>query len=63
MPKTIPPDARTLRIPHIGELAVFKEGLAWHAVYPDFEDVRLSPRGKGPTPLDAVAELLTDDCS
>jgi hypothetical protein len=63
MPKTIPPDARTLRIPHVGELAVFKDGAAWLAVYTDFEDIQLSPRGIGPTPLDAVADLLIEDCS
>ena len=60
MPKTIPPDARMLRIPNIGEVAVFQEGTAWHAVYTDFVDIQLSPSGSGDTPLDAVASLLMD---
>ncbi len=60
MPKAIPPDARTLRIPHVGEVAVFRDGQTWLAMYTDFADPQLSPTGSGPTPLEAVASLLMD---
>ena len=45
-------------LPRIGEVVVFREGPAWLAVRPDFEDVCDAPTGVGATLGEAVAELI-----
>ena len=57
--RSIPPDAATLELPHLGKVIYFREGAEWRAVWPDFVDVQTSPVGFGLTPGEAVAELVT----
>jgi len=45
-------------LPCIGKVVVFREGPAWFAVRPDFEEVPDPPSGIGGTMGEAVAELV-----
>jgi hypothetical protein len=42
-------------------VVIFRDGAAWLAVRPDFEDIQSSPVGSGTTPGAAVDELLSAD--
>ena len=50
MPNPIPPGAQTV--------VVFRDGAAWLAVRPDFEDIQGCPTGSGASPGAAVDHLL-----
>ncbi|MEO6603713.1 MAG: hypothetical protein ABIQ16_27765 [Polyangiaceae bacterium] len=56
--RTIPEGSETMVLPRIGEVVVFREGLAWFAVRPDFEEARDAPSGLGASMGEAVAELI-----
>lgn len=45
-------------IPLVGKVVVFREGPAWLAVRPDFDNETESPTGIGATMGEAVAELV-----
>jgi len=45
-------------LPLVGKVVVFREGPAWLAVRPDFDDVADAPTGIGSTMGEAVAELI-----
>lgn len=49
----IPPEAETI--------VLFKDGAAWLAVRPDFQDIQASPTGSGKTPGEAVEDLLREE--
>jgi len=54
----IPPGSETMVLPLVGEVVIFREGRAWLAVRPAFEDVERRPTGIGSTMREAVAELV-----
>jgi len=54
----IPPGSETMVLPLVGEVVVFREGPAWLAVRPDFDDIEGAPTGIGATMGEAVAELV-----
>lgn len=56
--RVIPPGSETMVLPCIGKVVVFREGPAWFAVRPDFEEVPDPPSGIGGTMGEAVAELV-----
>ena len=56
--RTIPQGSETMVLPRIGQVVVFREGPAWFAVRPDFEEVPDAPSGLGATMGEAVAELI-----
>ncbi|MEI9942531.1 MAG: hypothetical protein WDO69_35400 [Pseudomonadota bacterium] len=58
MPLHIPPGSETMVLPRVGKVVVFREGPAWLAVRPDFEDDPNCPTGIGTTLGEAVAELI-----
>lgn len=45
-------------LPLVGEVVIFREGTAWLAVRPAFEDGESPPTGIGSTLGEAVAELV-----
>ena len=55
---SIPPGSETMTLPLVGKVVVFREGPAWLAVRPDFDDVENAPTGVGSTMGEAVAELV-----
>ena len=59
--QTIPPRAETVVLPGVGTVIVFKDGSAFLAVRPDFEDMQMSPTGSGSTPATAVDDLLVQE--
>ena len=61
MAEHIPPDAKTLVLPHIGEVILYRAGSDWVAVWPDFQDPEKSPVGAGSSPGEAVAELVAQE--
>ena len=61
MLQPIPPRAETVVLPGVGTVVVFKEGSAFLAVRPDFEDIQVSPSGAGATPATAVDDLLEQE--
>ena len=54
----IPPGSETMTLPLIGKVVVFREGPAWLAVRPNFDDDENAPTGIGTTMGEAVAELV-----
>jgi hypothetical protein len=57
-PQDIPSDAQTLKIPHMGEVLVFRSGADWRAIP---VGAQASRTGVGATRLDAIADLLMAD--
>lgn len=59
MPK-VPAGAQTMQ--SNGEtFVVFKDGNAWLAVRPDWENMPASPTGRGGTPVAALTHLLQEE--
>ena len=61
MLQSIPARAETVALPGVGTVVVFRDGTAFLAVRPDFEDIQINPTGSGPTPAAAVDDLIVQE--